>query len=54
MKDSTLMLASFERTTDILFDAAIYGKNDSAKGVSEGIILVRLFMINRAFNTHAI
>lgn len=34
------MLASFEKTTDILFDAAIYGKTDSAKGVSEAIILV--------------
>lgn len=34
------MLASFERTTDILYDAAIYSKKDSEFGVSENIILV--------------
>ena len=34
------MLASFEKTTDILFDAAVYGKTDSASGISEAIILV--------------
>eukprot|EP01017_Pseudomicrothorax_dubius_P004062 TRINITY_DN10731_c0_g1_i7.p1 TRINITY_DN10731_c0_g1~~TRINITY_DN10731_c0_g1_i7.p1 ORF type:complete len:348 (-),score=74.36 TRINITY_DN10731_c0_g1_i7:109-1152(-) len=39
MKDSTLMLASFEKTTDILFDAAIVSKQDSVVGVSESIIL---------------
>ena len=41
MKDSTLMLASFEKTADILFDAAYFGKEDHIKGVSENIIVVR-------------
>ena len=40
MKDSTLMLASFERTTDILFDAAVSGKVNDINGVSECIIMV--------------
>lgn len=39
MKDSVLMLASFEKTTDHLFDASAYGKNDSISGVSESIIM---------------
>lgn len=39
MKDSVLMLASFEKTTDHLFDASAFGKNDSVLGVSESIIL---------------
>ncbi|CAK5263000.1 unnamed protein product [Mycena citricolor] len=39
MKDSVLMLASFEKTTDHLFDASAYGKNDSIAGVSESIIM---------------
>lgn len=39
MKDSVLMLASFEKTTDHLFDAALYGKKDDVAGVSESIIM---------------
>jgi len=39
MKDSVLMLASFEKTTDHLFDASAFGKNDSIAGVSESIIM---------------
>lgn len=39
MKDSVLMLASFEKTTDHLFDAAGYSKKDSIAGVSESIIM---------------
>ncbi|OCH86035.1 beta and beta-prime subunits of DNA dependent RNA-polymerase [Obba rivulosa] len=39
MKDSVLMLASFEKTTDHLFDAAALGKTDSIAGVSESIIM---------------
>ena len=39
MKDSVLMLASFEKTTDHLFDAAFFGKKDPIDGVSECIIL---------------
>ena len=34
MKDSTLMLASFEKTTDHLFDAAVYSRKDDIIGVS--------------------
>ncbi|PVU95919.1 hypothetical protein BB561_001508 [Smittium simulii] len=39
MKDSVMMLASFEKTTDHLFDAAIFGKRDEIEGVSERIIM---------------
>ncbi|XP_054160182.1 DNA-directed RNA polymerase III subunit RPC1-like isoform X2 [Oppia nitens] len=38
MKESSLMLASFERTADHLFDAAYYGQVDHILGVSESII----------------
>jgi DNA-directed RNA polymerase III subunit RPC1 len=38
-KDSTIMLASFEKTTDFLFDAATQGKHDRMRGVSEKIIM---------------
>ena len=40
MRDSTLMLASFEKTADILFDASYFGKVDNVLGVSEKIIVV--------------
>ena len=39
MKDSVLMLASFEKTTDILFEAALRGTADDITGVSESIIM---------------
>lgn len=39
MKESVLMLASFERTADHLFDASFYGKKDAISGVSECIIM---------------
>lgn len=39
MKDSVLMLASFEKTTDHLFDASAAGKTDGISGVSESIII---------------
>lgn len=39
MKDSVLMLASFEKTTDHLFDAALHGRVDEVTGVSECIIM---------------
>jgi hypothetical protein len=39
MKESVLMLASFEKTVDHLFDAAIHGRSDKIVGVSECIIL---------------
>lgn len=39
MKESVLMLASFEKTTDHLFDAALHGRQDLVTGVSESIIM---------------
>jgi DNA-directed RNA polymerase III subunit RPC1 len=39
MRESVLMLASFEKTTDHLFDAAAHGKQDAIVGVSECIIM---------------
>jgi DNA-directed RNA polymerase III subunit RPC1 len=39
MKDSVLMLASFEKTTDHLFNAALRGNVDQLDGVSESIIM---------------
>lgn len=39
MKDSVLMLASFEKTTDHLFNAAVHGRVDKIEGVSECIIM---------------
>ncbi|KAI5480363.1 DNA-directed RNA polymerase III subunit RPC1 [Pseudohyphozyma bogoriensis] len=39
MKDSVLMLASFEKTTDHLFQASFNGRRDAIQGVSECIIL---------------
>jgi len=39
MKESVLMLPSFEKTVDHLFDAAIHGRSDRIVGVSECIIL---------------
>jgi len=39
MKESVLMLASFEKTTDHLFDAAVHGRTDAIVGVSECIIM---------------
>ncbi len=33
------MLASFEKTTDHLFEASFYGKRDTIQGVSECIIM---------------
>jgi len=39
MRESVLMLASFEKTTDHLFDAAVHGRTDVIEGVSECIIM---------------
>ena len=39
MRESVLMLASFEKTTDHLFDAAVHGRADAINGVSECIIM---------------
>ena len=45
MKDSTMMLASFEKTADFLYDAAVQGKHDRLKGVSERIIIGQPVMV---------
>ena len=39
MRESVLMLASFEKTTDHLFDAAVHSRRDQIVGVSECIIM---------------
>jgi len=39
MRESVLMLASFEKTTDHLFDAAVHGRTDAIVGVTECIIM---------------
>jgi len=39
MRQSTLMLASFEKTSDHLFDAAVHNRLDKVEGVSESIIM---------------
>ena len=39
MKESVLMLASFEKTTEFLFDAAVHARQDDICGVSECITL---------------
>jgi DNA-directed RNA polymerase III subunit RPC1 len=39
MRESVFMLASFEKTTDHLFDAAVHGRMDELVGVTECIII---------------
>ena len=39
MKTSTLMLASFEMTTDILYESATHCRKDKITGVSEFVII---------------
>lgn len=39
MKNSPFMLASFEKTGEILFDAAFFGAKDYLRGATEKIIL---------------
>ena len=39
MKNSPMMLASFETTGEVLFDAAFFGLIDEMKGVSEKVLL---------------
>lgn len=41
MKQSILMLASFEQTVEYLFEAALRGHSDTISGVSECIIMGR-------------
>ena len=39
MGKSVLMLASFEKTSDHLFNASVHGTHDLIEGVSERIIM---------------
>nr|CAI39062.1 DNA-directed RNA polymerase III largest subunit [Paramecium tetraurelia] len=39
LKNSALMLASFEKTMDVFFNAAIQGKQDSMNGASQRVII---------------
>ena len=39
MRQSVMMLASFEKTTDHLFEAAVHSRTDAVAGVSECIIM---------------
>lgn len=50
MRDSTLMLASFEETAEILYNAAYFSKVDKVAGVSEKIILVKSFLIKGGYD----
>jgi len=60
MRESVFMQSSFERTNDILFDGAIYGKVENLMGVSESIIVgkqapigtgvFKLYMDKKKFN----
>ena len=38
MKESVMTLASFEKTADHLFDAALHGRRDNIIGVSDRVI----------------
>ena len=60
MKDSVLLHSSFERTNDILFEAALHGKLDKLQGVTESILtgktspvgtgVFKLFIDRQKFN----
>ena len=43
------MLASFENTSDHLFDAAVHGYRDAISGVSECIIMENPFPLGQAY-----
>jgi len=49
MRESTLMLASFEKTTDHLFDSAYRGTVDPIQGVSERIIMGKPVSLGSGF-----
>lgn len=51
MRDSTLMLASFEKTADHLFDAAFRGSYDPIQGVSERIIMGKTVNLGTGLST---
>ena len=54
MKDSVLMLASFEKTTDDLFDASAFGKTDKILGCSESNIMLVLQCTSQSFSTQPV
>ena len=45
IKDNTLFLAGYERSIDVLYDAAYYGLTDDIQGVSECVMLVNIYYI---------
>lgn len=45
MRESTLMLASFEKTTDVLFESSYHARNDEINGVSDCILVGRMIPI---------
>ena len=45
VRESTLMLASFEKTTDVLFDSSYQSKADPIEGVSDCILVGRMIPI---------
>lgn len=45
MRESTLMLASFEKTTDVLFDSSFHSRTDKINGVSDCILVGRTIPI---------
>ena len=49
MKESVLMLASFEKTTDHLFDAAVHSREDSIVGKKYIIILIIITIHHNSF-----
>lgn len=51
MRDSVLSVASFEKTADHLFEAALYSKKDAVVGVSEQIIMVRFNVVASSITT---
>ena len=45
MRESTLMLASFEKTTDVLFDSSFHCRSDPINGVSDCILVGRMIPV---------
>ena len=51
--DSIISAASFQETTKVLTDAAIYGKTDTLQGLKENVIVGRLIPAGTGFAHHA-
>nr|ARW60603.1 RNA polymerase b''''-subunit [Polysiphonia sp.] len=50
--DSFISAASFQETTKVLTEAAIYGKLDQLRGLKENVIIGRLIPAGTGFNTY--